>query len=144
MDIKTLTLINKRTSSTSKVQNRFLTNFPGSSINLLDIIRNTLDLLDTSIVGHNLVSDILIPNVQFHQIFDQMFVHANELTGQSSSSIKITCKSLKSLVVSENLTGTSSRHRSAQQRISHSMLDNISFKTFPVIHLSLNSPQIRL
>jgi len=115
MNIQTLTLINKRSSTNSEVQNSLLTYFPDCTINPLHRLRNSLNLLNRPIISHNLLSNLISPKIQSYQVIYQMSINTDKFSTKSSSGVNITSKSLKGFIITQNLAGARCWHRTYQK-----------------------------
>jgi hypothetical protein len=64
---------------------------------------NSLDLLDATVVGNQLVSNLIIPEVQADQVSNQMWVHTDEFSSQDSSGIEIGSVWFKAFIITKDL-----------------------------------------
>ena len=68
-----------------------------------------------------------------------------EFTTHDTTSVDIACIGLEAFIVTQNLTGTGSRHRCYQQGIADTMLSNTLSQCVPVPAIRrLDSPHVRL
>lgn len=92
MDIKTLTLTDKRSTVSSEVKNLLLADFPNCFINGFDIGRDVGDVLDRTIVRDNHVLHIVIPKVKSDKFAEKPRAHNLELASEYSTSVDVTLR----------------------------------------------------
>jgi len=60
-DVETLRLANIRSPRSCKIDQLFLRNLPDGLVQVFKVLRQFFDLLDATVVGDKLVSDVVIP-----------------------------------------------------------------------------------
>ena len=130
--VERLWLIDKITTLARHVDDVFHAQFPCGFIQLFDIVRDIVELLNRAIGTHQFLLEIFIPETQVDEVFQQVFVHDYKLTGQHSSSIDIGCIGFKAFVISEDLGGWSSWHWCHEQGVANTMLFDLFSKRNPI------------
>lgn len=80
------------------------------------------------------------------EIFDQIFVYANELPSEDSSGVDVGGEGFEGLVVAQNLACTGSRHGCYEETVpdtilSHALLDCVPVKS---TSFGLHPPEVEL
>lgn len=109
--VQWLRLADVRTSGNSEINELTLRDLPNCLIELLDVVGNFPNVLDRAVVGNEFVFNFSCPQVQFDKVFDEMFIYTDELSRQNTSRIYVSCKWLKTLIVTEYLRGRCRWHR---------------------------------
>lgn len=83
VDVQALALINECSPLRSHIHNRPLLDFPDGSVNLLQVCRDDVYLLDRAVVINDLILQVLRPQAHVGQVVQKVLVHDYELTTAS-------------------------------------------------------------
>lgn len=146
IEIQRLWLTDIRASCNSEVQQLLLRDLPNCFVKFFQLGWDLLDVLDRPIVSYKLVLNLRDPKSDVDQISNKMFIHANKLSSQNSSSVNVCSKWLKALIVPQNLRSGCCWHRSYQKRVSSSVSFHLFSKLLPIVPISarLKVPKIKL
>jgi hypothetical protein len=73
-------LADVRTTSSSHVDKSLLRDFPNSFVQFLDVVRNGINVLYTSVLSDDHILNLTGPESHFTQILNEMFVDADEFS----------------------------------------------------------------
>lgn len=167
VNVERLALINVGTAVSSHLQNALLRYFPHRLVQVFEILRNSLNVLkirkkaliskypnlelqkkylNGSPMGNDGSLDHFIPQPQLSQISEQVMVDDLEFAREHTASVDVGCVGLDALIVSEDLSGGSSRHGSNEQRVAHAVLLDLFTQLGPIPQLGarINTPHVKL
>ena len=90
MDIETLTLANKGTTISCKIEDFLLTNLPYGFVDSFDIVGDVRDVLYGSIVSDNHVLHVIIPEANVDEFSEEPWADNLEFTSKDTTSVDIT------------------------------------------------------
>lgn len=90
MHIQGLTLADESTTVGGEVEDFLLTDLPDGFIDRLDVVRDTGDALDRTIVSNDNVLHLVTPETAFNEVLKQPGTDDLEFSGQDTTSVDVT------------------------------------------------------
>ena len=145
VDVQGLRLVNEGSSVSSLFDDSLLGYLPDCLVELLDMIRNDGDVLDTPIEGDNLVLEVISPDAKLHQVLEKMLVDDLELPAEHPPGVDVAGVGLHGLVVAEDLRRAGRGHGGHQQAVPDPVLRNLGLEAGPVVEAGgLHVPHVVL
>mmetsp|Transcript_43526 Transcript_43526/g.93229 ORF Transcript_43526/g.93229 Transcript_43526/m.93229 type:complete len:535 (+) Transcript_43526:75-1679(+) len=145
VDVQRLRLIDVDATVSSHVDDHALLDLPDRLVELLQVLRH-LHVLNAAVVGDQLRSKVLSPQVASDQVTQQVLVDLDELAGQDSPDVQVLSVGFEGLVVAQDLSSAGSGHRGQQKRVAETVLSDLLLEDFPVPSAAggLGTPQVEL
>ena len=89
VDIQALTLADEGTTISSEIENLLLTNLPDSLVDRLDIVWNTRNALDRTVISDDHVLHVLVPETKVNELFEEPGANNLELPSEDTTSVNI-------------------------------------------------------
>ena len=100
MDVHRLALVHVCAAVCSHVEDVALFDFPCGLVECLDVVRDSFDALNGTLMTKNFVFDTDAPKIKSNQVSDKVLVENNEFTREGSSHIEIGCEGFEAFVIS--------------------------------------------
>mmetsp|Transcript_15039 Transcript_15039/g.28222 ORF Transcript_15039/g.28222 Transcript_15039/m.28222 type:complete len:233 (+) Transcript_15039:334-1032(+) len=131
VDVQGLRLVDVSPSVSSHVQDDPLFDLPDCLVELLDV-RGKIQSLHGAVLGHELDTQLLVPQASLDQILQQVTIDLHKLSRQDAADVEVLCVGLEGLVVPQDLSGAGRRHWGHQQRVSQAGRGNASLEPLPI------------
>src|SRR5690606_5331255 len=103
VDVEALRLADVRTAVGGHIDDNLLRDFPNRFIDVLKILRDLGNVLNRAVRGDQLLTHVLTPQAEFHQVFHQVPVHDDEVAGERSPRVDVRRVRLEALIVTQDL-----------------------------------------
>lgn len=98
MDVKTLTLANERSTISGEVDHLLLADFPDGLVDRLNIIGNTWNILNGTVVSDDHVLHVIVPESEVDEFAEEPGTNDLEFTSKDAAGIDITDQIVRSLI----------------------------------------------
>ncbi|GIX65122.1 signal peptide containing protein [Babesia caballi] len=146
VDVERLRLVDEDATVRRHVDDVLLLDLPDGLVEVLDVLRNALNVLEGTVVGDELLLHVLVPETQVHQVAEQVRVDDEELATQHAAVVYVARVGLERLVVAQYLRRGSRGHGRQKEGVAQSVLGHAALETVPVPELVVNrgSPEVEL
>mmetsp|Transcript_15040 Transcript_15040/g.28226 ORF Transcript_15040/g.28226 Transcript_15040/m.28226 type:complete len:282 (+) Transcript_15040:334-1179(+) len=131
VDVQGLRLVDVSPSVSSHVQDDPLFDLPDCLVELLDV-RGKIQSLHGAVLGHELDTQLLVPQASLDQILQQVTIDLHKLSRQDAADVEVLCVGLEGLVVAQDLGRACGGHGRHQQRVSKAMGSDPSLQPSPI------------
>mmetsp|Transcript_41018 Transcript_41018/g.73386 ORF Transcript_41018/g.73386 Transcript_41018/m.73386 type:complete len:250 (-) Transcript_41018:1514-2263(-) len=131
VDVQGLRLVDVSPSVSSHVQDDPLFDLPDCLVELLDV-RGKIQSLHGAVLGHELDTQLLVPQASLDQILQQVTIDLHKLSRQDAADVEVLCVGLEGLVVAQDLGCAGRGHRGHQQGVAQTVAGNPSLQVCPI------------
>lgn len=89
MDIQALTLANKCPAISRQVDDLLLTDLPNGLVNGLDVVRNSGDVLNGTVVSDDHILHVIVPKTEVDQLAEEPWANDLEFTSQDTACVDV-------------------------------------------------------
>lgn len=130
--VHALALANVRAPVGGHVYDGLLAQFPHRAVQHFDVLGYAGYVLHRTIGGHQAVFHLFVPQAQSDEVFQQVFVHDDELAGEGAPTVNVGGIRLEALVVAQYLRGRSGGHGRQQEAVAQSVPGYVGLQRAPV------------